>query len=175
MNESAAISNSTLAIHGGSPVREEIMPPRFAIGKDEEKLFSEVLAYYRNINKDPGYQGHFEKIYCENFSDFMGGGYADAVSSGTASVYVSLASLNLPKGSNVLVSPITDPGCMNPSMLNGLVPKLVDTGKNSYNISAEEVLKRIDSDTSAVLAVHAVGHACDIEAISKVCSEHDLR
>ena len=40
----------------------------------------------------------------------MGGGYADAVATGTASLYIAVAALDLPPGSEVIVSPITDPG-----------------------------------------------------------------
>ena len=53
----------------------------------------------------------------------MGGGYADAVATGTASLYIAVAALDLPKGSEVIVSPITDPGTLAAIILNGLVPR----------------------------------------------------
>ena len=78
--------NPTLAIHGGKPVREEPMPPRMALGDAEIKMLNQAVAYYRERNIDPGYQGAFEKLYTDAFVNMMNGGYADAVATGTASL-----------------------------------------------------------------------------------------
>jgi len=104
--------SATLAIHGGERVRKTPMPARLALGDSERQMILSVLDYYRERNVDPGYEGHFEKMYCRAFAEMMGGGYADAVATGTSSLYIAVAALNLPKGSEVLVSPITDPGSM---------------------------------------------------------------
>src|ERR1700757_2014953 len=140
--------NERLAIHGGEPVRGERMPPRRALGDEEARMVNEVIAYYREQQVDPGYQGPFEKLYTDAFVSMMGGGYADAVATGTASLFVSLAALDLPKGSEVLVSPITDPGSMSAIILNGLRPRLCDSQPDSYNIGAAQVLERLGPNVS---------------------------
>src|SRR6516162_925307 len=149
--------NEKLAIHGGEPVRRERMPPRLALGDEEVRMIQEVIAYYREQQVDPGYQGPFEKLYTDRFCAMMGGGYADAVATGTASLFVSLAALELPKGSEVMISPITDPGSLSAIILNGLKPKLVDSMPDSYNIGVEQVVARIGPNTSAICVVHAAG------------------
>ncbi len=113
----AAAPNPTLAIHGGKPVREEPMPVRMALGDAEIKMLNQAIAYYRERNVDPGYQGAFERLYTDGFVNMMNGGYADAVATGTAALYVAVAALDLPKGSEVLVSPITDPGTLSAIIL----------------------------------------------------------
>ena len=85
--------NEKLAVHGGEPVRTARMPPRLALGDEEVRMVQEVLAYYREHEVDPGYQGPFEKLYTDRFCEIMGGGYADAVATGTASLFVALAAL----------------------------------------------------------------------------------
>ena len=127
-----------LAIHGGEPVRKTPMPPRLALGDAEAAMVNRVLEHYRQRQVDPGYQGVFEKRYTDLFVEMMGGGYADAVATGTASLYVALAALDLPKGSEVLVSPITDPGSLAAIVLNGLKPRLMDSMPGSYNVGPEE-------------------------------------
>jgi len=112
--------NETLAIHGGEPVRRERMPPRLALGEDELRMIQECIAYYRERQVDPGYQGTFEKLYTDAFVAMMGGGYADAVATGTVALYIALAALDLPEDSEVLVSPITDPGTISAIILNRL-------------------------------------------------------
>ncbi len=175
MNKKLSMSKASLAIHGGKPVRKTIMPPRLAMGVKEEKSISEVFEFYKKLNQDPGYQGYFEKKYCDAFVKMMGGGYADAVATGTAAIYIALAALNIPKGSDILVSPITDPGTLSPIILLGYKPKLVDSGINSYNITANNILKRIDENTKALIVVHAAGNPCDMDEISKICLDKNIK
>lgn len=164
-----------LAIHGGEPVRKEPMPSRMALGEAEITMIQECLAFYRERRVDPGYQGAFEKLYTDAFVAMMGGGYADAVSTGTAALYVAIAALELPKGSEVLVSPITDPGTLSAIILNGLVPRLVDSKANSYNIDLGEFLARLTPATKALVVVHAAGQACEIDKIVPTAKERGIK
>ena len=85
--------NSELAIFGGSPVRDCPMPPRVALGHSEKQMIYKVLEYYDAKGVDPGYQGYFEELYCDAFISTMGGGFADAVATGTASIFIALAAV----------------------------------------------------------------------------------
>lgn len=154
-----------LAIDGGTPVRSAPMPPRFAFGSDELAMIQEVFAYYAPQGLDPGYQGHFEERYCADFCEMMGGGYADAVATGTSALYVALAALDLPKGCEVLVSPITDPGTVSAIILRGFVPRMLDAKPGSYNVGVEQFIQRISPAARAAIIVHATGQAAEIEAI----------
>src|SRR5438046_713528 len=144
-----------LAIHGGEKVRKTPMPPRLALGDAEVDMINRVVAYYRQRQVDPGYQGVFEKRYTDLFVEMMGGGYADAVATGTSSLYVALAALDLPKGSEVIVSPITDPGTLSAIILNGFKPRVADSKRDSYNMGVAQFLERITPNVSAVVVVHA--------------------
>lgn len=158
-------TSERLAILGGEPVRKDRMPARMALGDDELRMIQECIAYYREHQVDPGYQGPFEKHYTDAFVKMMGGGYADAVATGTASLYVAIAALELPKGSSVLVSPITDPGTLSAIILNGLKPKLCDSKPDSYNVGIDQVRARLSPDVSAIVIVHAAGQAADAPKI----------
>jgi perosamine synthetase len=169
------VSTSALAIHGGPPVRTEPLPPRFALGDAEVKMIEQVIAFYREQKVDPGYQGSFEKLYTDAFVAMMGGGYADAVATGTSALFVALAALELPEGSEVLVSPITDPGAVSAIILNRLRPRLMDSQPDSYNVGPEQFLDRAGPGTRAALIVHSVGQACDIERIVAAAREREIR
>ena len=165
-----------LAIHGGDPVRRDPMPPRFALGEGERASVLKALDHYRERNADPGYQGHFEELYCQAFTDFMGGGHADAVATGTAAVFVAIAALGLKAGSEVLVSPITDPGTLNAIILNGLVPRLLDSRSDSYNIGLEQLQDRVTPHSKALVAVHLAGRAiADIAEIAATCRGRGMK
>lgn len=138
-------------------------------------MIDEVLDYYGARQLDPGYQDVFEERYCQAFAEWMGGGYADAVATGTAALYVAIAALDLPKGSEVLVSPITDPGTISAIILNGLKPRLVDAMPDSFNTSARQIAERLIPETSAILIVHAAGDAVDLDPVMALARERGLR
>lgn len=177
MTTSSVENSSQLAIHNGHPIRNKPMPARNAMGSHEKTMINEVYEWYHAQGLDPGYQGHFEEMYCQAIVESMGGrGYADAVATGTAALYVALAALDLPKGSDVLVSPITDPGTLSAIILLGLRPKLLDSKAHHYNTGFTEVSSRLDSKTSCALIVHAAGQAInDIEKIVDYCHQHNVK
>lgn len=169
------IQDPRLKIDGGTPVRNSPMPRRLAMGEAEIAMLNEALSAYRAEGLDPGYQGVFEKRYTDDFVAMMGGGYADAVATGTASIWLAVAALDLPKGSEVIVSPITDPGSLAAITMNGLKPRLADAKAGSYNMGSEQVAARLGPNVSAVMAVHASGQATDIDKIVEVAHARGLK
>lgn len=161
----ATSAAAKLAINGGEPVRRVPMPPRHAIGPTERALLEEALAHYESIGLDPGYQGVYEERYCAAFTQMMGGGYADAVATGTAALYVALAALELPKDGEVIVSPITDPGTLSAVILQGLRPRIADSMPGSYNVGPDQIAAEFSKATACVLVVHNAGQATPIDAI----------
>lgn len=157
------IRGQKLAIEGGEKTRSRPMPARRAFGDAEAGMLDEAVRYYRDQGVDPGYQGLFEQRYCEEFTTSLGGGHADVVATGTASVFLSIAALSLPKGGEVIVSPITDPGTISAIIMNGLTPRLADSRPDDYNMGCDQVLARIGPKVSAVVVVHATGQATDVD------------
>lgn len=171
----ARISDRRLALEGGKPVRARPMPLRRAFGEAEVALLNEAVRFYREQGTDPGYQGPYEKRYADEFVAMMGGGWADVVATGTASVYLALAGLSLPKGSEVIVSPITDPGTISSIILLGLKPRLSDSMPNHYNMGSEQFLARLSPSVSAVCVVHSAGKATDIDRITAEAHARGIR
>ncbi|WP_027186545.1 DegT/DnrJ/EryC1/StrS family aminotransferase [Desulfovibrio inopinatus] len=169
------MSKEKLAIHGGEKVRKTPMPPRKAFGQAERALLQEAIDYYVSRDEDPPYQGHYEQKFCDAFSQYMGGGFTDAVASGTASVYIALAALNLPKGSEVIISPVTDSGPLNCIIMQGYIPVVADSAPGSYNMGVDQFLDRLTSKTSAILAVHSAGEPLEIDRLVKEAHKHGVK
>jgi dTDP-4-amino-4,6-dideoxygalactose transaminase len=151
------------------------MPGRRAIGDAEQAVIQDVIAYYRERGLDPGYQGEFETRYTDTFVEQMGGGYADAVATGTAALFVAIAALELPAGTEVIVSPITDPGSISAIILNRLVPRLADSKPGSYGMGVEQFVARITPNVRAVMVVHSIGQATEISDIVKEAHARGIR
>jgi perosamine synthetase len=171
----ARITDPRPAVEGGAKVRSRPMPRRLAMGDAEIAMVDEVIKAYRAEGVDPGYQGVYEKRYTDDFVAMMGGGYADAVSTGTASIWLAIAALDLPKGSEVIVSPITDPGTLGAIILNGLTPRLADARPDSYNMGCEQFVARIGPKVSAVCVVHSAGQATDVDRIVQEAHKRNIR
>ena len=93
----------------------------------------------------------------------------------TASLYVALAALDLPRGSEVLVSPITDPGSLAAIVLNGLKPRLMDSMPGSYNVGPDEFSQRITPDVTGALIVHAAGQAAPVDRIVEIAHARGIK
>ena len=142
-------------------------PIRKAFGPDEQNAVFEVVRYYSKSAEDIPYFGKFEKKLIQKFTTYQGGGYAKAVSTGTASAFVSLQALNLKKNSEIIISPFVDAGVLNSIILLGFKAIICDTEKNSYNISLNQIKKKITKKTKAVFLVHSAGEVVrDIMKIS---------
>lgn len=171
----ARLNDSKLAIEGGQKIRLHPMPSRLAFGKAELAMLEEAIHFYQNQGADPGYQGPYEQRYCEDFVSSMGGGYADAVATGSGAVFLAVAALALPEGSEVIVSPITDPGTLSAITMNGLKPRLADARPDDYNMGVEQVLARLSPNVSAILVVHSAGQATDIDRIVEEAKKRNIR
>ena len=115
-----------LAINGGPKVRDRPPPPRRAFGEAELAAVRQVFEESWRTGVDFGVEGVFERRYAERYAAYHGGGYADGVNSGTAALYVALAALELPKGSDVIVSPVTNAADPMTVALLGLRPVVAD-------------------------------------------------
>lgn len=165
---------SMLAVDGGVPYRQTPMPARDALGPSEEHELLTCIQYYRSLGQDPPYSGRWNTMFSEAFAEYQGGGHAMPVSSGTGAVYVSLAALEIPRGAVVLTSPVTCSGVIGALNALGYQPKLVDSAKNSLNIDAEQVARRITDDVRAIVVTHAGGDPVDVAAINEVIENRNI-
>lgn len=125
--------------------------------------------------RDFGYQEEYEEQYTRDFCKFQGGGYADAVSSGTAGIYLALLALEIKPGSDIVVSPVTDPGGISPVIIAGLNPVVADSTARSFNIAPEAFEKAITRNTRAALLTHLGGHPIDMAPIVETARKKGLK
>jgi len=101
----------------------------------------------------------------DNFRNFLNINFASAVSSGFASIHLALKALDIGKGDEIIIPSYCCSAILNPVLLLGATPIVVDVGKKSFNISVEEVNKKINSKTKAIIAPHIFGFPCKIDEL----------
>ena len=163
-----------LAVHGGPRVRPDPFPQRGHIGVEEKRAVDALFDRAINTRVAPGYNGEQETAYCEEFASFMGGGYVDAVSSGTAGIYVALRALELDPFSEVVVGAVTDPGGLMPIPLLNLIPIVADAAPDSYNTGPEQIEALLSPLTSAIVVAHIAGEPADITGVMALAQRHGI-
>jgi dTDP-4-amino-4,6-dideoxygalactose transaminase len=159
---------------GSSSGSSQPFPQRGSIGAEEYAAVGALFERAIREGSAPGYNGEEETRYCEEFAAFMGGGYTDAVSSGTAGLYVALKALDLEPFSEVIVGAVTDPGGMMPIPLLNLIPMVADTAPESYNTGPEQVEALISPRTAAIVVPHIGGEPADVEGIMAVAGKYHV-
>lgn len=169
-----AVGRDVLAIDGGQQVRALPWPPRHVFGQEEK--WAVVALFDRSIETGDafGYGGPEEQAFCEEFSQDLGGGYADAVNSGTNAVYVALRALELEPFTEVIVPPITDPGGVMPVPLLNCIPIPADSAPGSYNTDVERIKARLSERTSAIIVAHIAGIPADMDPILELAGARGI-
>ena len=169
-----ALLRKPAQVHGGPKTRRFPWPQRRHFDARERRAAVRVLKREARQGGAVIYQGPEEEAYCRAFADYMGGGYADAVNSGTNAIYIALRALDLPPGSEVIVPPTSDAGGVMPVVMNMLVPVAADSMPGSINSSAEYIRKVLTPRTSAILVTHMAGHPVDIDPILDLAAEQGI-
>jgi len=165
-----------LAIDGGEPVRAVPMPPRKIFGESEFEMVRRVFEDSWKSGVDFGFQGKFEDQFVKSFCEFQGdGGFADAVGSGTAAVFLALKALDIEPGSDVIVSPVSNPGGIMPVAVQDVKLIIPDSSHNSFNISPEEFEKAITPNTRAAVLTHLGGQVIDLHPILEIAGSKGIK
>lgn len=157
-----------------APVRTRPWPERYLFGDEERAAVNRLFDEAARTGKAFGYSGAEERAYGEAFSEFLGGGHADAVNSGTNALFVALAALDLPPYSEVIVPPISDAGGVMPVTVLQCIPVPADAAPGGFNVGPEQIKERITERTSAIIVMHAAGLPADMDGVMNVAREAGL-
>jgi len=112
----------------------------------------------------------FENEFCK----FTGSKYAIGVSNATSALHLSLKSIGIKKGDEVIIPNITFVATANAVLYVDATPVLVDVNDDDINISIKSIEKSITKKTKAIIPVHFAGKSCDMLAIQKLAKKYNL-
>jgi len=113
----------------------------------------------------------FEK----KFNSMIGKKYGVLLNSGSSANLLSVLSLCLPPGSEIITPACTFPTTLNPILQSGCIPVVGDVELNTYNIDISKVEELISSKTRAIIAPHALGSPLDTYKLREICNHHQLK
>ena len=154
------------------------MPGFELIGKEEQNeindLFDKSGILFRhgfdNLRNGVYKVREFEK----EFSKYMSVNDALALTSGTAALKVALEALGITGGDEVITSAFTFVATVEAIVETRAVPVIANIDK-TLNISVTDIERKITSKTKAIIIIHMLGVATDMDGIMELANKHSLK
>ena len=113
-------------------------------------------------------QGPRVREFERKFADCVGAEHAVAVSSCTTGLFLCLHLLGIGPGDEVIVPSYSFIATANAVVHCGATPVFVDIDPATYNIDPEKVSEAVGPGTTAIVPVHQVGQAADLDRIYEI-------
>lgn len=160
---------SLLAIEGGTPVRQRMLP--YGHQWLDEADFAAVMEVLRSdwLTTGPKVE-EFEHA----FANTVGAKEAVAVTSGTAALHAAMYALGIGPGNEVIVPAMTFAATANCVVYQGGTPVFADVDSETLLLDPAQVEVKVTPRTRAVVAVDYAGQACDYDVLRDIARKHKL-
>jgi len=149
-------------------VNEPIPLARPELGAREEELVADVIRS-GTLSLGPRLD-EFER----SFAEWLGDGYALAVSSGTAALHLAVRAAGWGEGDEVITSPLSFVASSNCLLYEGATPAFCDIDPVTLCIDPGAAGEAVGEGTAGILPIHIFGYPAEIASITRLAGEHDL-
>ena len=161
--------DTPLAIHGGPPVREALLPyGRQTLTETDVAAATEVL------RSDWLTTGPKVAAFEEAIADYVDARHAVSFSSGTAALHAAVLAAGLKPGDEAITTPLTFCATANAALYGGGTPVFADVRDETLTIDPKEVERRITPRTKVLLPVDYAGQPADLDALLALADRHEL-
>lgn len=132
----------------------------------------------RNVllsNKVNYWTGSEGRNFENEFAKGCNAKYAVALANGSLALDAAMVALEIGEGDEVIVTPRTFIASISCVINAGATPVFADIDRDSGNISAETIARKITPRTKAVICVHLAGWVCDMDPILALANEHGFK
>ncbi len=153
----------TLALQGGTPVRETLLPyGRQSLDDEDVRSVVEVLRsdWLTTGPKVPEFE--------EAFAAWVGAKFAISFSSGTAALHGAAFAAGLGPGDEAITTPMTFCASANCVLYQGATPVFSDVCDDTLNIDPQVVSSKLTPRTKAIIAVDYAGHPAAFEELATI-------
>src|SRR6185437_9669472 len=165
----SAPTRETLAIHGGTPVRQTLLPyGRQSIDEDD------IQAVVQTLRSDWLTTGPKVPEFEDAFAARVGARYAVSFSSGTAALHGAAFAAGIGSGDEAITTPLTFAATANCILYQNGRPTFCDVAPDTLNINPQAVSSRITPRTKALIPVDYAGHPADLDDFMQLADEHGL-
>jgi dTDP-4-amino-4,6-dideoxygalactose transaminase len=162
---------TSLAIHGGDPVRTTPIGQWPEFGHEEEEA---ILAALRS-----GIWGSIDGTFVDRleveFAELQAAKHGVATVNATMGLAVAMKSIGLGPGDEVIVPPYTFIATASAALMIGAIPVFADVDPETLLIDPEKIEEAVTPRTKAIVPVHHGGSPVDMDGVMDVARRHGLR
>ncbi|HXT84260.1 MAG TPA: DegT/DnrJ/EryC1/StrS family aminotransferase [Verrucomicrobiae bacterium] len=143
------------------------------MGDDEKQEILDILE--ENMLTSPANKGgkrvqEFENIL-KSYLDIK---HVILVNSGTSALHASLLAVGIKPGDEVILPSFTFVATANSVIAAGAKPIFADISMKDYTIDVEDIKRKINKNTKAIIPVHLYGHPSNMLEINSLAKENSL-
>jgi len=158
-----------LAIEGGKPVRETLLP--YGQQWIDEEDIAEVV---RVLRGDYVTQGPTVTAFERAVAEYVGAEYAVAYCNGTAALHGACFAAGIGPGDEAITTPLTFLASSNCVLYMGGKPVFCDVDPETYNLDPTKLESLITERTKAIIPVDFTGQPPDMETIMDIARKRGL-
>ena len=140
--------------------------------KDIKEEIDEAIA--RVLEKGHFILGEEVERFEEEFAQYIGVKYAAGVGSGTEALHLSLLSLGIGQGDEVITVPNTAVPTVSAISLTGAKPVFVDIDPETYTLDTAQLEAASTLRTKAIIPVHLYGNVVDMDPLMDIAKKRAL-
>jgi perosamine synthetase len=164
------LKNKELAINGGKPVREKMIPIHLPYFTEEDfNAVNEAMRSTFVSGDGPGCREFERKL-----AEYLGMKHVFFMNSCTGALDLAFMVKEFPAGSEVIVPNFTYTSTALGPLLNNLRVVLVDVNPETGNIDVDKIEEKISERTVAIIPVDYSGYPADMDRINKIAQKYNL-
>ena len=137
--------------------------------------FSDKLSILKTLsNKEISGSSSIVKKFESQLADTFNRKYAVSLSNGSVALDVAFQLLDLKKGDEVILPSFTIVSCLSAVIRTGATPVFCEIDSQSWNMNLENVKRKWNKKTKAVLIVHTYGLPAEAKKIKEFCIEKNI-
>ena len=113
-------------------------------------------------------------VFEKKFAKLTNSKYCITVANGTDALIISLKSLNIKQGDEVITTAHTWVSTAGAIIAVGATPVFVDTDE-FYTINVKKIEKKITKKTKAIIPVHLYGQSCEMDKLMRIANKYNLK
>jgi perosamine synthetase len=118
--------------------------------------------------------GPFLDRFEREFAEYCGSPYALTASNGTTAIHMAYLALSINPGDEIIVPGFAFLAAANIALHMHARPVFCEVDPDTWCLRADDIASAITAKTRAIVAVHTYGNVCDMDAIMRLATSHNI-